>query len=45
MSKKQASKKVKEKDKKQPPPEEAEKDKPFDFGGLPGRNLKKNLGC
>jgi hypothetical protein len=21
------------------------KEKPFDFGGLPERNLKKNLGC
>jgi hypothetical protein len=20
-------------------------DKPFDFGGIPERNLKKNLGC
>ena len=25
------------------PPEEVEK--PFDFGGLPQRDLKKNLGC
>jgi hypothetical protein len=23
----------------------AEEDKPFDFGGLPNRDLKKNLGC
>lgn len=23
----------------------AEEEKPFDFGGLPDRNLKKNLGC
>jgi len=22
-----------------------EKEKPFDFGGLPDRDLKKNLGC
>jgi hypothetical protein len=22
-----------------------EEDKPFDFGGLPNRDLKKNLGC
>jgi hypothetical protein len=22
-----------------------EEEKPFDFGGLPNRNLKKNLGC
>lgn len=24
---------------------ESESDEPFDFGGLPARNLKKNLGC
>jgi hypothetical protein len=23
----------------------ADEDKPFDFGGLPSRDLKKNLGC
>jgi hypothetical protein len=23
----------------------ADEDKPFDFGGLPDRDLKKNLGC
>jgi hypothetical protein len=23
----------------------AEEEKPFDFGGLPNRDLKKNLGC
>lgn len=33
------------KEKKQPPEKEAEKDSSFDFGGLPDRNLKKNLGC
>jgi hypothetical protein len=44
MSKKKAPKKLKEKEKKQPPEQEAEKDG-FDFGGLPDRNLKKNLGC
>jgi hypothetical protein len=27
------------------PAQEAEPDDPFDFGGLPNRNLKKNLGC
>lgn len=27
------------------PPEAGEKDKAFDFGGIPDRNLKKNLGC
>ncbi|HEY5747469.1 MAG TPA: hypothetical protein VIU12_15425 [Chryseolinea sp.] len=39
--------------KPQPKPEEkspqekepAETEDPFDFGGLPKRNLKKNLGC
>lgn len=25
--------------------EESTEDKPFDYGGLPARNLKKNLGC
>lgn len=25
--------------------EESGDEKPFDFGGLPVRNLKKNLGC
>lgn len=29
-----------------PPAASAEEEnKPFDFGGLPDRNLKKNLGC
>jgi hypothetical protein len=30
-----------------PNPEETvkEEEKPFDFGGLPQRDLKKNLGC
>ncbi len=26
-------------------PVDREEDKPFDFGGLPNRDLKKNLGC
>lgn len=26
-------------------PVEPEEEKPFDFGGLPDRDLKKNLGC
>jgi hypothetical protein len=26
-------------------PSEPESDERFDFGGLPNRNLKKNLGC
>jgi hypothetical protein len=25
--------------------EDAVEEKPFDFGGLPARDLKKNLGC
>lgn len=45
--KKKAPKKERTKpaEKKQPPEPEAEKDNGFDFGGLPDRNLKKNLGC
>ena len=27
------------------PAEEADEAKPFDFGGLPDRDLKKSLGC
>jgi hypothetical protein len=46
MKKKEPKKEgVKTPEKKQPPEQEAEKDKTFDFGGLPDRNLKKNLGC
>lgn len=45
MSKKKPQKKEKEKEKKQSPREEADKDHAFDFGGLPDRDLKKNLGC
>lgn len=46
MKKKVPKKKEKDKpEKKQPPEKEAEKDDAFDFGGLPDRNLKKNLGC
>jgi hypothetical protein len=29
----------------QEPPRSIDEDKPFDFGGLPDRDLKKNLGC
>lgn len=37
---------VKEKEKKSSiPRENSEEEKPFDFGGLPDRDLKKNLGC
>lgn len=28
-----------------PPPSPPEEDKPFDYGGIPSRDLKKNLGC
>jgi hypothetical protein len=45
MGKKKASKKAKEKEKKAGQVAEPEKDQTFDFGGLPDRNLKKNLGC
>jgi hypothetical protein len=41
--KKDAPKKVTEKQVPVQPKEEAEK--PFDFGGLPQRDLKKSLGC
>lgn len=47
MSKKKA--KVKKEAKPVPPKEKDEPqqddEKPFDFGGLPDRDLKKNLGC
>ena len=29
----------------QEPVRSVEEDKPFDFGGIPDRDLKKNLGC
>lgn len=38
-----AKKIVQEKAKELPPQDE--ESKPFDFGGLPDRDLKKNLGC
>lgn len=41
--KKPAKKLVPEKAKPIPPNDEDEK--PFDFGGIPDRDLKKNLGC
>lgn len=28
-----------------PAPASPEEDKPFDYGGIPARDLKKNLGC
>lgn len=45
MGKKKAPKKAKDKEKKISPTEEPKKDETFDFGGLPDRSLKKNLGC
>jgi hypothetical protein len=46
MAKKKAAKKVKIKGAlKQPKPQKEENENPLDFGGLPERNLKKNLGC
>lgn len=45
MGKKKPSKKAKAKKKKIAPPVENAKEDIFDFGGLPDRNLKKNLGC
>jgi hypothetical protein len=47
MSKKKKDKK-KETEKPKPPekPEvKEENENPFDFGGMPQRDLKKNLGC
>jgi hypothetical protein len=45
MGKKKASKKANDKEKKTTAAAEPKKDETFDFGGLPDRNLKKNLGC
>jgi hypothetical protein len=45
MGKKKPPKKHKKKSQKIVPPSTPEKENPFDFGGLPERNLKKNLGC
>ena len=46
-TKKKAKKAEKEPKKVEPlaPTPATEEDKPFDFGGLPNRDLKKNLGC
>ena len=46
-TKKKAKKAEKEPKKVEPlaPNPATEEDKPFDFGGLPNRDLKKNLGC
>lgn len=45
MGKKKQPKKEKSKEKKSNPKIDQEEEKPFDFGGLPDRDLKKNLGC
>ena len=53
MPGKSESKKVKKKEpatktvtpKDQPNHAEGESKNPFDFGGLPSRDIKKNLGC
>jgi len=45
--KKKKSKNSKPKEAIKEPPKSTEQgdEKPFDFGGLPDRDLKKNLGC
>jgi len=43
MKKSKIKKSKKEEVKKPSPPDE--KEEPFNFGGLPQRDLKKNLGC
>ncbi len=43
--KKKKAKTAKDKVKQAPPQPEENKDERFDFGGLPQRDLKKNLGC
>lgn len=45
MGNKKDKKKAKPKEKKITSPPAPAKDESFDFGGLPDRNLKKNLGC
>jgi hypothetical protein len=46
MSKKKTETPKKEKEEKKiPVPPKEESEKPFDFGGLPQRDLKKSLGC
>ena len=43
--KKKKPKAAKEKPKQPPPPPDETSDDRFNFGGLPQRDLKKNLGC
>jgi hypothetical protein len=45
MAKKKGSKKPKSKESKPPQITPSEKEESFDFGGLPDRDFKKNLGC
>jgi hypothetical protein len=46
MGKKKAAKKSKPKEAGSKQKEvEKQEEKPFDFGGIPNRDLKKNLGC
>ena len=48
MAKKKRDKKTESKKKQETKPvkpEPIDDEKPFDFGGLPQRDLKKNLGC
>jgi hypothetical protein len=45
MKKKKEKKKVIGKETPSPPPPADDKDGSFDFGGMPARDLKKNLGC
>ena len=45
MAKKKEVKKSKEKANEKPALPQEPTEKHFDFGGLPARDLKKNLGC
>jgi hypothetical protein len=45
MGKKKTSKKAKPKSINKEKEKEATEEKPFEYGGLPNRDLKKNLGC
>jgi len=45
MGKKKSGKKVKKKPEKIVPSQQIKEESSFDYGGLPNRNLKKNLGC
>lgn len=47
MSKGKSGKEIKKQkqESKQKPQVKEEEEKPHDFGGLPDRDLKKNLGC